>query len=47
MKDIKNKAEVQDNKLPLRVNLTLFYNDEDPQLAPERWWARRRAQNLN
>lgn len=30
-----------------RAKLVFVYNDEDPQLTPERWWARRQCQNLD
>ena len=46
---MKNSNKNKDSKIKSspRVNVTLFYNDEDPELTPERWWARRQSQNLD
>lgn len=32
---------------PLRIVIVPIYVDEDPELTPERWWARRQQQSLS
>ena len=41
------KADPKSNNLTKRINVFVIYNDEDPEMTPERWWSRRQAQNLN
>ena len=33
--------------LPVRTIIVPSYFDEDPELTPERWWARRQRQSLS
>ena len=47
MDKIAHKNDPKSPKLTTRINPVVIYNDEDPELTPERWWLRRQSQNLH